>query len=325
MAAELDALLSSPQPAIEPVLRPLPSRHADLNTAIEASNADDLLEELARLRRLHGTEIMFTEAVDLAIQKANLQMLRLLIDNGIPVDDRTLELAAECGHIPILKYLMQHMGWHINRLSCHGYTVFQYASSCSNLRLKTLLTYTSYSLATKHYDTVAWLLQQGANVNQEGPRGETPLSHAIEKGPLSVVTLLLDAGADVKQGTPLRSSLLRKAGEETVELMREMLARGAPVDKFFGESSKFAQSIGFERRAALHIACGSGSYRDYEAARLLLAHGANPALNQRRYAGELPNTSALEEARRRGDEDIVSLISFSPTCSNMNCCPHARL
>jgi ankyrin repeat protein len=158
---------------------------------------------------------------------------------------------------------------------------------------------------------VAWLLQQGANVNEEDAQGETALSRAVEKGPLNVMTLLFDAGADVTRGTPLRAALLRKAGKETINLMQEMLARGAPVDKFFGETSPMVQNIGFNQLTALHIACGR-SYRNYEAVRLLLAHGANPALNQLNqplYAGEAPNTSALEEARRVGNDDIVSLIT----------------
>lgn len=157
---------------------------------------------------------------------------------------------------------------------------------------------------------MAWLLQQGANVNEEDANGETPLSHAVEKGPLNVITLLFDAGADVTRGTLLRAALLRKAGKETISLMQEMLARGAPVDKFHGETSPQVQNIGFNQMTALHGACGR-SFRNYEAVRLLLAHGANPALNQLNLpycGGEVPNTSALDEARRVGNDDIVSLI-----------------
>jgi hypothetical protein len=129
-AAQHLAALSSPQqPAIDPLLILIPSTHPELNTAIETNNAEYLLEELARLRRLHGTRVCFNDAVNLAIRQAKLQMLRLLIDDGIPVDDKELELAARCGHIPILEYLMQHFEWHIDHHSCHGQTVLTYASS----------------------------------------------------------------------------------------------------------------------------------------------------------------------------------------------------
>lgn len=117
------AILNAPPPVVDPLYTPIPYTHPDLNTAIETNNAEYLLAELARLRRLHGTRISFNNAVNLAIQQGKLQMLRLLIDDGISVDDRELEEAARCGQIPIIEYLMQHFEWHIDHHSCHGRTV----------------------------------------------------------------------------------------------------------------------------------------------------------------------------------------------------------
>jgi|WetSurMetagenome_2_1015567.scaffolds.fasta_scaffold95447_2 ankyrin repeat protein len=44
-------------------------------------------------------------------------------------------------------------------------------------------------------DVAKWLLQQGANPNGM-PRGYPPLATAVSKGNLSLVTLLVEAGAD---------------------------------------------------------------------------------------------------------------------------------
>jgi len=67
------------------------------------------------------------------------------------------------------------------------------------------------------YTTAQMPIKKGADVNQSNEQGWTPLNFAAGKGALSLVTLLVDNGADIfkvgrDQRTPYMIALARKPG-----------------------------------------------------------------------------------------------------------------
>ncbi|KAK3076050.1 hypothetical protein LTR53_000095 [Teratosphaeriaceae sp. CCFEE 6253] len=261
--------------------------HPELDQAIESGSADRVLDELAKARRRFSPEATFNTAIERAIACGRFDIMRLLIDNGVPVNINNLEAAAQSGHIPILEYLMKYFSWPIDCISDHGSTIL--------------------TLAVEHQDVVAWLLSEGADIDKEDAYSETPLSRAVQKESKGVVKMLLEAGADVTRGAPLQASLLRKEGNANLELTKELLTHGAHVNKFVGEGSPVWERAGFEQMTALQLAC-DGSHRNLAAVRLLLAYGADLRLNRRLLNGELLNTSAFVSAQGRGYTDIVSVM-----------------
>lgn len=53
-----------------------------------------------------------------------------------------------------------------------------------------------------HAETVAALVERGADVDLRNVRDQSPIAGAIFKGEREVVRVLLDAGADLDAGTP---------------------------------------------------------------------------------------------------------------------------
>ena len=128
------------------------------------------------------------------------------------------------------------------------------------------------------------LLAAGEQVD-ETVRGDYPLNVAALFGPAEMVTVLLEAGADIEQPgrgglRPLHNAVM-SGRKETVELM---LQKGAMVD---AKDSK-------GRSPLLYFAASAGS--NIELARMLLAAGADPniededlerALNFSVYSGDI--------------------------------------
>ncbi|KAK3047288.1 hypothetical protein LTR09_011277 [Extremus antarcticus] len=253
--------------------------HPELDHAIEGGTVDRVLDELAEARRRFNPDATFNTAIERAIACGRFDVMRLLMENGVPVNTDNLEAAARSGHIPILAYLMKHFSWPIDNVSDHGLTMLTFVSSLLSQALHILI-HVIDRLAVEHQDMVAWLLSEGADINREDAYSETPLSCAAKKGSKGVFKMLLEAGADVTRGAPLPGSLLREEGNANLELTKELLARGAPVDKFVGEESPIWERAGFQRGTALQLAC-DGSHRNLAAVRLLLTYGADPRLNHR--------------------------------------------
>lgn len=135
------------------------------------------------------------------------------------------------------------------------------------------------------------LLAAGEDVHEK-VRGDYPLNVASLFGPVEIVTILLEEGADIEQSNreghrPIHNAVL-SGRKEIVDLL---LQKGALVD---AENKKGS--------TPLHkYACTGGN--DIEIARLLLAAGANP--NKADYGEQIPT---LRCAAITGDTALGKLL-----------------
>jgi ankyrin repeat protein len=149
-------------------------------------------------------------------------------------------------------------------------------------------------------DTVSFLLKKGANPNQPGWRGETPLTCAIggsETGRVQIVKILLKAGAnpDLKSAygwTPLiHAATLREP-----EIVSVLLAAGARVDATDNDGA-----------TPLHYAGNA------EVARLLIAAGADRNARLTYVDRGITNVvTPADSARKDGKFDVLAVITNTP-------------
>ena len=88
-------------------------------------------------------------------------------------------------------------------------------------------------------------------------------------------------------------------------MLAKLVAIGAQVDEYQGDNSPIWEKVWFQRGTAFHITCKKGNLG---AVRLLLAYGADPLRSQRVHASEIPESSALDEAKSRGHTEIVAVL-----------------
>ncbi|KAK1818423.1 hypothetical protein LTR12_007220 [Friedmanniomyces endolithicus] len=251
--------------------------HPELDQAIADGDDIRVLAALAKARtRYPQPSVTFNTAIQTAIRCDQLGVLDLLLQRGIPADDRNLQAAIARANPRAVARLLEELPEGKNRILDYGHTAL--------------------TLAVHDEDLVIWLLSKGADPNVQDAWAETPLSRAVGLGSYGVIDRLLDAGADIKQGAPLHMSLRIQDEAECIRLMERLLSLGAPVDKYQGENSIMWERVAFQRGTALHLACRKGNTG---AIRLLLAHGADPTRKQKLLSVEVAGSSAWEELKAR--------------------------
>jgi ankyrin repeat protein len=143
-----------------------------------------------------------------------------------------------------------------------------------------------------HNNMVHWLLDEGVSVDTRNRMGSTPLINAAGKGYCSLVSLLLDSGADT-------NAVMSKANSITalhiasifgfMEVVRLLLQSGADVEAVTAD----------ENRTALHLAAERGHLDVTK----LLIYSAN------RHARDRRGLTARDLALYRGHEEIWNLLS----------------
>ncbi len=127
--------------------------------------------------------------------------------------------------------------------------------------------------------------------------GDYPLEYAIYWSPLSFIEKLMEIGADPnypdRSGFPSLIAALSSDRADKIELLKLLLNSGADIDQ-----------RGLNDWTPLHYAV---NLRDLEAIRLLLRHGADPALRTRID----DHTTPLEDARERDFSEAVELLQES--------------
>ncbi len=152
------------------------------------------------------------------------------------------------------------------------------------------------ALKARDVAQVRSLLAAGADAN-EVVRGEYPLNIAAAFGPAEMVTILLDAGADI--GKPDRNGLH--------PLHNAVLAGHKEIVALLIESGAVVDAKDKESRTPLHrFAASAGS--DIEIARILLAAGADPNIKS---AKQDESPSALLNAVESANLKLVELLIAS--------------
>jgi len=133
--------------------------------------------------------------------------------------------------------------------------------------------------------SLAALLEQGAEVDARDDRGRTALYVAAASGELEVLRALLDAGADPR---------LESASEDS-PLVAATRAGHAPA------VSALLDHGGFEEAQKANALLAANEKNDADLARLLLGHGADPEL---RSGSAMPS---LSHAMQYGDDALVQV------------------
>ncbi len=161
-----------------------------------------------------------------------------------------LILAASKNHTQIIKLLFQH-GANLEAAGNSGYTALNVAAVTGRVDAAALLIALGAKLETRsetvagpieggptplwsavrerHEDVVDLLIAAGANVNVMDADGNTVLGFAVYIGNLSIVELLLRAGADPKRAGNGASSAIDRATAVDQKDMLELLERKTNV------------------------------------------------------------------------------------------------
>lgn len=148
------------------------------------------------------------------------------------------------------------------------------------------------------------LLKRGASLNVISTVGDTPLSAAVQAGPIDLVRKCLEAGANPSLGDPLHYAVGRNSDE--VEIIRLLCSYNAPVNtiQFQHPSARVLRHC-FVRGTPLHEACRLGKI---EVVKELLRQGANPNSTRMRYS-DIEPTTPIDIAREEGHGHVVALLT----------------
>ncbi len=160
--------------------------------------------------------------------KDGIEKVRKLLKAGANPNDEPededcetpLHAAAACGHIPMVKLLLQY-GADVN---------------C----MRNDRTPLDAAIEAKKLSMIKFLLKAGANVNAK--EGMTPLMRAVDGGRSNIVRTLLDAGAEVNDVTFSGTALCKAASQKKVKLIRILLDAGADLRAPKGHSAPLTKA-----------------------------------------------------------------------------------
>lgn len=147
----------------------------------------------------------------------------------------------------------------------------------------------------QHYDGVAWLIDNGADINQQDDICINPFLHSCLTNDLTLLRLLLPAGPDLTRLTRFGGVGLTPACEKGhLEVVRELLTCTAI-------NVNHTNFVGWTPLLEA-IVLNDGGERQQQIIALLLAHGANPHMTDK--YGKTP----LALAKERGFDAIARLL-----------------
>jgi len=159
-------------------------------------------------------------AIHSAMLYQHLNIVKVLVDYGFPLDDATkdkgitaLQIAAERGNEEAVNYLLEK-GADKNRASHTGRTALICAAANDRL------------------GTVRILVEHGVDVEATDEKGDTALMHATNNGHLDVVTYLVEeAGAQLSIQNNKKATLaIYAASNEHQEVLKYLLNQGTDAE-----------------------------------------------------------------------------------------------
>ncbi|MFO8042099.1 MAG: ankyrin repeat domain-containing protein [Alkalispirochaeta sp.] len=139
--------------------------------------------------------VSFTSCISMihrSVDRNDVAGVREEVNAGVPVEstdyrDKTpLLMAAEQGHMEIVRYLVEEANADVNA------TTPESRGEITPLR---------YAISNEDYEMVRFLVENGADVNQANGSGWTPIMTAARVGNREILQYLLDEGADVRART----------------------------------------------------------------------------------------------------------------------------
>ncbi|KAF3392492.1 hypothetical protein F1880_008793 [Penicillium rolfsii] len=187
-----------------------------------------------------------------AIKRDDVRFIKELLDRGLPMDPLYALEAVNAKSKDALEVFLKN-GWDINQ-------------PISELKTPIL----GYAIADE--EMVAWLLDHGADPNRQCVIDLTPLSHAVESAPVSVIQLMLNRGGDVRKGQLLHHAIERHG--DNIAVLSLLLEKEVDIDSNMYEDHYPSRAIFFfmDLGTPLHKAAELGKA---DVVRYLVSKGAN--------------------------------------------------
>ncbi len=235
-------------------------------------------------------KLMGTTAPEWNPEAAAAKKVKLLLDNGVPVDVRDkvrenatpLIWAARFGNTAVVQLLLSKGAEVDSRDNRGGTALIDAACSCAIADMP-------YTL-----DSVRLLLKKGADAEAKDKDDTTALMAAAGWGRSEIIALLLENGARIDDRDKHGDTALliaAKTAFPTAAAVKVLLKKGAAVNTTNNEGN-----------TALILAASSEGSEDAQIVKLLLAYGADPQLKNNR--GE----TALNLAEKNRRSVIVQLL-----------------
>ncbi|KAL2851371.1 putative hspc200 [Aspergillus pseudodeflectus] len=215
----------------------------------------------------------------LAIEMDYSELISTLLAQGQPIHFGHAQRAVWHRSRKVLTAFLQY-GWDINEIECETTT-------------------SVLGFAVQDEEMTRWLLDHGADPNQQSSVDLTPLSWAVEKASLSTINLLFERGADALKGEPLHHAINRKT--EVVEVLSLLLEKGAPLNgkQYENHPNSWRLYFFMGLGTALHQASCLGNV---DAARFLLEKGADVSII------DATDRTPLDWAVKNGHQEIIEML-----------------
>jgi ankyrin repeat protein len=187
-----------------------------LQACIEAGNVESNVG-LLQILLDHGADVdyqggKYNSAIEAAVCTGNIEAAHILLDRGVPVDDEIFLLSLRYERTSVIPLLLEK-GVNVNAQNTRG-TALQMA------------------IKDNYVDTTMALLEDPLiDINAKGGgNGETALYYAVSKRNKTLVSLLLDRGADVNSDGGYEHCLCVAVMRQDEAMVRLLLERGANVN-----------------------------------------------------------------------------------------------
>ncbi|KAK0258803.1 hypothetical protein LTS09_006584 [Friedmanniomyces endolithicus] len=189
----------------------------------------------------------------LAVQHSYVDLAEYLLSEGAEISSYNGRAAAENKDKAMLELLVLY-GWDMNQRIAWSIPP-------------------ALSYAVEDIDLCRWFLSHGADPNAGCGLDKTPLSAAVQYGPLEVIELLFNHGGTIESGQLLHFAVWRHLSDR-LDVARYIIRKGASVNMLMYQNRPdcYIQREAFGLGTPLHAAATEG---DMDVVRLLLDEGAD--------------------------------------------------